>query len=235
MVPRKMAYLIFTSSTVGNRKTGPSAFCRTSPLFGQAYVDELLETAHPNRILEVRWMRGRCQKCGKVASTGYNKNAPQANAASQEVEEFLFMAGADPNHGTLAQQAVEEGLERKIPLPKTAVSLQITEDTLMKLSSDELTDQVREPPLPDVATVTVDLTTNEILSDEERPEQINYKIFQRLHAEKLILANEPLEYPPTSNGGVAVLYHTAGWKDRTAAFKDIQYSVGEPGGTNTVL
>ncbi|KAI9105485.1 hypothetical protein DFS34DRAFT_13774 [Phlyctochytrium arcticum] len=99
----------------------------------------------------------------------------------------------------------------------------------------QLTDQVRESPPPDVAAATVNLTTNENLADEDQPEQINYKIFQRLHAEKLILANEPLEYPPTSKGGTAVLYHTAGWKYPSAAFKDIQYSRGDPGGSNVVI
>ncbi|RIB23103.1 hypothetical protein C2G38_902976 [Gigaspora rosea] len=45
----------------------------------------------------------------------------------------------------------------------------------------------------------------------------------------------PIEYPETSLEGIAYVYNVEGWEEPLAAFKDIQYSIGKPGGEYKVM
>jgi hypothetical protein len=38
---------------------------------------------------------------------------------------------------------------------------------------------------------------------------------------KIIHSLIPLEYPPTSEEGVAIIYHVQGWNNKEAAFTDV--------------
>lgn len=35
----------------------------------------------------------------------------------------------------------------------------------------------------------------------------------------------PIEYPPTSEEGVAIIFHIQGWNDKEAAFTDVNINV----------
>ncbi|CAG8781389.1 4329_t:CDS:10, partial [Cetraspora pellucida] len=45
----------------------------------------------------------------------------------------------------------------------------------------------------------------------------------------------PIEYPATSPEGVAYIFNVEGWEESLAVFKDIQYSIGKPGGEYKVM
>ncbi|RIB22086.1 hypothetical protein C2G38_2140371 [Gigaspora rosea] len=45
----------------------------------------------------------------------------------------------------------------------------------------------------------------------------------------------PVEYPETSPEGVAYVFNIEGWEEPLAVFKDIQYSIGKPGGEYKVM
>ncbi|KAI9104024.1 hypothetical protein DFS34DRAFT_590445 [Phlyctochytrium arcticum] len=74
------------------------------------------------------------------------------------------------------------------------------------------------------STQIIDLDSPDVLIEEK------YRIFKHTLVEKIIYAHEPIEYPPTSENGIAILYDINGWKTTTAAFSNIQYPIGNPGG-----
>ncbi|KAI9103440.1 hypothetical protein DFS34DRAFT_646873 [Phlyctochytrium arcticum] len=79
------------------------------------------------------------------------------------------------------------------------------------------------------STQIIDLDSPDVLIEEK------YRIFKHTLVEKIIYAHEPIEYPPTSENGIAILYDINGWKTTTAAFSDIQYPIGNPGGQTEVF
>ncbi|KAI9104892.1 hypothetical protein DFS34DRAFT_645600 [Phlyctochytrium arcticum] len=68
--------------------------------------------------------------------------------------------------------------------------------------------------------------------DEEQEAELEVKIqiFMRAFVEKVIYTAEPMEYPPTSAEGIAVVYDVSAWDTPAAAFQDNQYASGRPGG-----
>ncbi|CAB4379477.1 unnamed protein product [Rhizophagus irregularis] len=50
-------------------------------------------------------------------------------------------------------------------------------------------------------------------------------ITKSMTVKTIIHSLTPVEYPPTSEEGVAIIYQIQGWNNKEAAFTDIQYSM----------
>ncbi|CAB4403556.1 unnamed protein product [Rhizophagus irregularis] len=70
----------------------------------------------------------------------------------------------------------------------------------------------------------------ETITEEEENAEIY--ITKHMTVKTILHLLTPLEYPPTSENGVAIIYHVEGWQNVDSAFTDIQYSMGEPSGQN---
>jgi hypothetical protein len=46
-------------------------------------------------------------------------------------------------------------------------------------------------------------------------------ITKQVTVKTLLHSLTPMEYPPTSEDGVAIVYHIEGWQDMNAAFADV--------------
>ncbi|RIA88941.1 hypothetical protein C1645_825569 [Glomus cerebriforme] len=44
----------------------------------------------------------------------------------------------------------------------------------------------------------------------------------------------PIEYPPTSEDGIAIIYHIEGWQSVNSAITSIQYPMDEPSRQNQI-
>ncbi|RIB15098.1 hypothetical protein C2G38_2320518 [Gigaspora rosea] len=62
----------------------------------------------------------------------------------------------------------------------------------------------------------------------------NSEIFltKSLAVKEIIHSLTPIEYPPTSEEGIAIVYHIDGWENVDSTFVDVQYSMGKPSGQN---
>ncbi|CAG8667545.1 324_t:CDS:2 [Cetraspora pellucida] len=82
-----------------------------------------------------------------------------------------------------------------------------------------------------------------VSSDDERQDDVANDLnedtttyFTKELASKIVYHTlTPIEYPETSLEGVAYVYNVEGWDEPLAAFKDIQYSIGKPGGEYKVM
>ncbi|KAI9089995.1 hypothetical protein DFS34DRAFT_654283 [Phlyctochytrium arcticum] len=75
---------------------------------------------------------------------------------------------------------------------------------------------------------------NELVEEDEQVvfvEETKHQIFAKTFVEQLLYSTEPIEYPPTSPTGVAIVYDVSVWTTPKAAFADVQYSTGSPGGS----
>ncbi|CAB4379864.1 unnamed protein product [Rhizophagus irregularis] len=78
----------------------------------------------------------------------------------------------------------------------------------------------------DSNTIESDKDTD-IISDEEED---SIAIFSRkTHVQEVHYATVPIEYPKTSEYGVATVYNITGWKNPRDCWKNIQYSLGGGG------
>ncbi|RIA79563.1 hypothetical protein C1645_840405 [Glomus cerebriforme] len=57
---------------------------------------------------------------------------------------------------------------------------------------------------------------------------------KQLSIKTVIYSLIPIEYPPTSEEGVAIIYHVEGWENKEAVFANIQYPLGKPSDQNNV-
>ncbi|RIB07177.1 hypothetical protein C2G38_2215229 [Gigaspora rosea] len=66
------------------------------------------------------------------------------------------------------------------------------------------------------------------------PEIESSEIFltKTLTTKEVIHSLTPIEYPPTCEEGIAIVYHIDGWESVDSAFTDVQYSMGKPCGQN---
>ncbi|CAI2190605.1 711_t:CDS:2, partial [Funneliformis geosporum] len=74
-------------------------------------------------------------------------------------------------------------------------------------------------------------------SNISSPELENNELYitKYIIVKTIIYSLTPIEYPPTSEEGVAIIYHIQEWNYKEAAFTDIQYSIGKScGGNNTI-
>ncbi|RIA79807.1 hypothetical protein C1645_839881 [Glomus cerebriforme] len=71
-----------------------------------------------------------------------------------------------------------------------------------------------------------------IISESE--EETEIYLMKQLSIKTVIHSLIPIEYPPTSEEGVAIIYHVEGWENKEAAFANIQYPLGKPSGQNNV-
>ncbi|CAB4413786.1 unnamed protein product [Rhizophagus irregularis] len=69
-----------------------------------------------------------------------------------------------------------------------------------------------------------------IFSESEEDTEIY--ITKHITVKTIIHSLVPIECPSTSERGIAIIYHIEGWENKEAAFSDIQYSMGRPGGQN---
>ncbi|CAB4393419.1 unnamed protein product [Rhizophagus irregularis] len=77
----------------------------------------------------------------------------------------------------------------------------------------------------DSNTIESDKDTD--ISDEEED---SIAIFSRkTHVQEVHYATVPIEYPKTSEYGVATVYNITGWKNPRDCWKNIQYSLGGGG------
>ncbi|CAB4406223.1 unnamed protein product [Rhizophagus irregularis] len=68
---------------------------------------------------------------------------------------------------------------------------------------------------------------NGIVSESEEDTEIY--ITKHITVKTIIHSLVPIEYPPTSERGIAIIYYIEGWENKEAAFSDVQYSMGRPG------
>ncbi|CAB4428174.1 unnamed protein product [Rhizophagus irregularis] len=69
----------------------------------------------------------------------------------------------------------------------------------------------------------------DLVSEEDNTE---IYITKNITVKTIIHSLTPLEYPPTSEEGTAIIYHVEGWQNIEMAFEDVQYSMGLPCGQN---
>ncbi|CAB5389955.1 unnamed protein product [Rhizophagus irregularis] len=69
----------------------------------------------------------------------------------------------------------------------------------------------------------------DLVSEEDNTE---IYITKNITVKMIIHSLTPLEYPPTSEEGTAIIYHVEGWQNIEMAFEDVQYSMGLPCGQN---
>ncbi|CAB5358453.1 unnamed protein product [Rhizophagus irregularis] len=50
-------------------------------------------------------------------------------------------------------------------------------------------------------------------------------ITKHITVKTIIHSLVPIEYPPTSERGIAIIYHIEGWENKDAVFSDVQYSI----------
>ncbi len=55
----------------------------------------------------------------------------------------------------------------------------------------------------------------------EDAEDTEIYITKNVTIKKIIHSLTPVEYPPTSEEGVAIIYHVEGWNNKEAAFTDV--------------
>ncbi|CAB4418704.1 unnamed protein product [Rhizophagus irregularis] len=77
-----------------------------------------------------------------------------------------------------------------------------------------------------------ELNNTRLPESEDDVEEIYY-ITKQMTVKTIIHSLTPIEYPPTSKEGVAIVYHVEGWNNVEEAFTDIQYSMGKPCGQHT--
>ncbi len=53
------------------------------------------------------------------------------------------------------------------------------------------------------------------------PEDAEIYLTKSMTVKTIIHSLTPLEYPPTSEEGVAIIYHIEGWNNKEAAFADV--------------
>ncbi|CAG8561079.1 4863_t:CDS:2 [Gigaspora margarita] len=78
-----------------------------------------------------------------------------------------------------------------------------------------------------------DLEISEIDIDTDESDTITktYNFFtKKLCINEIQYSPIPIEYPPTSLEGTAIIYNISGWNDYNTAFSDVQYNMGDIGG-----
>ncbi|KAI9103870.1 hypothetical protein DFS34DRAFT_668139 [Phlyctochytrium arcticum] len=115
-----------------------------------------------------------------------------------------------------------------------------------KLNKDETDDEneQEEPEIESVANQELEDAAsqsqtdtpgeNELVEEDEQvvfAEETKHQIFAKTFVEQLLYSTEPIEYPPTSPTGVAIVYDVLVWTTPKAAFANVQYSTGSPGGS----
>ncbi|PKY41880.1 hypothetical protein RhiirA4_502684 [Rhizophagus irregularis] len=73
----------------------------------------------------------------------------------------------------------------------------------------------------------------ELAYNEERLEKTLALINTIYHITDIRHSLFPIEYPDSSNDGIAYVFHVENWADKKAVFGDIQYSLGKPSGAHS--
>ncbi|UZO20703.1 uncharacterized protein OCT59_013122 [Rhizophagus irregularis] len=88
--------------------------------------------------------------------------------------------------------------------------------------SSELEEEERSP-----------LLSQELVNNEEKLENTLALISSVYHITDIRHSLFPIEYPDTSDDGIAYVFHVENWTDKKAVFNNIQYSLGKPGGAHS--
>lgn len=59
------------------------------------------------------------------------------------------------------------------------------------------------------------------ISTQELEENAEIYLTKHMSVKTIIHSLVPIEYPPTCEEGVAVIYHVEGWDNKEAAFTDV--------------
>ncbi|CAB4410051.1 unnamed protein product [Rhizophagus irregularis] len=93
---------------------------------------------------------------------------------------------------------------------------------IINISSDSSESEDQEFSLP-----------QELAYNEERLEKTLALINTIYHITDIRHSLFPIEYPDSSNDGIAYVFHVENWADKKAVFGDIQYSLGKPSGAHS--
>ncbi|GBC31766.2 uncharacterized protein OCT59_013015 [Rhizophagus irregularis] len=73
----------------------------------------------------------------------------------------------------------------------------------------------------------------ELVHNEEKLEKTLALINTIYHITDIRHSLFPIEYPDSSNNGIANVFHVENWTNKKAVFSDIQYSLGKPSGAHS--
>ncbi|KAF0512005.1 hypothetical protein F8M41_018136 [Gigaspora margarita] len=73
-----------------------------------------------------------------------------------------------------------------------------------------------------LSSIIIDLENN----NEDKSEQEIYLITEQLKVKEIIYLLLPIEYPPTSEDGIAIIYNIEAWNNCEAFKNNIQYKLG---------
>ncbi|RGB26473.1 hypothetical protein C1646_770398 [Rhizophagus diaphanus] len=93
---------------------------------------------------------------------------------------------------------------------------------IINISSDSSESEDQEFSLP-----------QELVYNEERLEKMLALINTIYHITDIRHSLFPIEYPDSSNNGIAYVFHVENWADKKAVFGNIQYSLGKPSGAHS--
>ncbi|CAB5382245.1 unnamed protein product [Rhizophagus irregularis] len=77
------------------------------------------------------------------------------------------------------------------------------------------------------------LLSQELVNNEEKLENTLALISSVYHITDIRHSLFPIEYPDTSDDGIAYVFHVENWTDKKAVFNNIQYGLGKPGGAHS--
>ncbi|CAB4477524.1 unnamed protein product [Rhizophagus irregularis] len=77
------------------------------------------------------------------------------------------------------------------------------------------------------------LLSQELVNNKEKLENTLALISSVYHITDIRHSLFPIEYPDTSDDGIAYVFHVENWTDKKAVFNNIQYSLGKPGGAHS--
>ncbi|RIB11369.1 hypothetical protein C2G38_2250197 [Gigaspora rosea] len=93
-----------------------------------------------------------------------------------------------------------------------------SEDNYYELMDEILSDNA--------SSIMIDLENN----NEDESEQVIYLITEQLRVKEIIHLLLPMEYPPTSEDEIAIVYNIEAWNNSEAFINNIQYKLGRPCG-----
>ncbi|CAB4481210.1 unnamed protein product [Rhizophagus irregularis] len=79
----------------------------------------------------------------------------------------------------------------------------------------------------------IPLLSQELVNNEEKLENTLALISSVYHITDIRHSLFPIEYPDTSDDGIAYVFHVENWTDKKAVFNNIQYGLGKPGGAHS--